>query len=455
MEHWLDRIARGLGARTFWQGSTVGPSRLERILTLIAATADSNHITRRAALKLATASAAMLSPVGGAVAQSRTQLAPVVSPCSNDTPTRDSLQAARAALSRGANDVALSPRGCYRYRRTFTGGRLSSDQVVAGSKVVRRATYGSNNSSAQTDFDYDDVPEERTTYRLTSDGAANVEEVLIEQFAPRRGPLVVRQRRPRRSNAPNVVRIVHEEQDKSQPSGPFTRLEWTIGPDFPDQHVWTMNAQPLAIRACTSEEKSQYEQALGQAIEQGIRCLNRHGSTHTAAAMAAFGARGQFECDPDLERLNLIAEAKDAWNPISFSPPTILINPPRFRGLSATDKAKTIFHELMHFTGGAFSVHNPILQEADLERFRIIDTIYACGELCFGSNPTKCHCASCATGTIRAPQCSSYSSCNPDLGAFCLCPCRLRYYRSRTQCAVECPSGLCCFGSKCRNFDFS
>jgi hypothetical protein len=372
---------------------------------------------------------------------------PIVSPCGDDTPTPESVAAARAALAAGATDVALSPGGCLRYRRTLSAGEVVADEVVAGSARVRAATYAATAADGTIDFNYDGVADERMSYRLTA-GAVTVEEVLLEQLAPG-GAVVARQRRTLRSDAPNTVHIVHEEPHPD--TGELVRREWD---DVPNPETGGgRRATRRRAAACTAAQESAIRSALAQCVSQGIPCQKSHGAPHRAEAMSSFAARVQFECDTALD---LVAHADGAWNPF-WRPgsPTITVNPDNLAKQSAAGQAASLCHELQHFAEGMFSAHSPAVSAAPPAQRNTIDPVYACGELCFGSAPTRCHCARCLRTHKCAPACAAYADCNPDLGAECGCPCRYKVYPTRTQCEVECPSGLCCFAFRCFPFDVS
>jgi hypothetical protein len=49
--------------------------------------------------------------------------------CAQDFPTEASLQAARTAIVAGGTDVALSPGGCLRYKRVFSGSDLTREET--------------------------------------------------------------------------------------------------------------------------------------------------------------------------------------------------------------------------------------------------------------------------------------------------------------------------------------
>jgi hypothetical protein len=51
--------------------------------------------------------------------------------CAQDFPTEASLLAARTAVAAGGTDVALSPGGCLRYKRSFSGSKRTKVPKVS------------------------------------------------------------------------------------------------------------------------------------------------------------------------------------------------------------------------------------------------------------------------------------------------------------------------------------
>src|SRR5215217_9753816 len=84
-------------------------------------------------------------------------------PCANDPVTAASLDAADSALAAGAKKVKLSPKGCMRYRRTLTGGRITSDEVTLEGKPAFRWKHTFTKSTGQRDADLDGFFEWRST----------------------------------------------------------------------------------------------------------------------------------------------------------------------------------------------------------------------------------------------------------------------------------------------------
>jgi hypothetical protein len=370
---------------------------------------------------------------------------PLAGLCPNDPATGDSLEAARAALEAGANEVNLSPGGCLTYRRTLENGVATFEELSANGKPVFRITRQQNTENYMRDGDQDGFFEVQAT-RTTG---SNPNTLLVAETLSPATQQVVRRERRTKATSTAVVRVVI---DHDSGSGLRRSAEYDATPES------YASAPAIAAdsRACTSDELSKAKDLLKQCMDNGPPCLDRHGLTGLGAELRYFNSQGvKFNCTDDSN--SATAEATDAPEKGIFEgSPTILINPFKLEKNLGTDfgRAGTICHELMHYS--ALGLHNP----ADLlsPRSRELDPVSACETICF--NPpdiaTKCHCATCLGTDICDPRCSPYLDCDPDMGARCPCFWNQKWYPKLSECLADCPSGLLCFGfSFCEHLDVS
>ncbi len=153
---------------------------------------------------------------------------------------------------------------------------------------------------------------------------------------------------------------------------------------------------------------------------------------------------------------------------------TLFLNDLHFWSLDESMQRVALFHELVHLALDQLGMDEPDsgsvgMDDAERqEKFRV----HACAAMCFPPNPdvTKCACIKCLfdckdKGCFRQhccePNCRTkgpadsrpFEKCKQDLGAFCKCKGREKWYDSHIDCEVSCPSGLRCFASHCKACD--
>ena len=125
-------------------------------------------------------------------------------------------------------------------------------------------------------------------------------------------------------------------------------------------------------------------------------------------------------------------------------------------GRHDADMIETLAHELLHYT--SLGLHDSAHTGNEDSRMEEGDRVYACSILCaggIGRAPTRCHCATCLDTGVCDERCKIDFPCSkPDMGAICPCLLRNKWYETFEECAVDCSSGLACFGfSKCRSLN--
>jgi hypothetical protein len=354
-------------------------------------------------------------------------------------PTAASLLAGRQNLDAGQLDIALSPNGCVRYARTLQGnGDLAFERLTLAGRTVSEATHTASGSSARADHDDDGFFEWRATLVLGTDPEIDIE---ISELDPGTGAVVMREQRTTRGGVIHVV-IEHDGAVVNQfdtPAEQDADLAWAIA-----------EAIQRAPGPCSTDRFFRYWNQLTQCMDRTTKCLTANGRKKLTNELLKLVTKVQIVCD-DEPNYSGYARALDA----SMSPlptrPRISI-PPRFDGLAENLQKSTLCHEVMHYS--SLGLHDLAIPE---RRRGELDPVNACEYICADENPlappTKCQCATCFGVPPCHKLCEKYRDCER-MGALCPCPQRHRWYPTLTDCLVDCPSGLACFGyQKCFAYD--
>jgi len=208
--------------------------------------------------------------------------------------------------------------------------------------------------------------------------------------------------------------------------------------------------------ACSAAQLQTLQSAFDDAFLLGYDCL-RSMSPFLAASFEYEVGRYEWniECTQQLpsnvcaryDLLNYVARA--VWGSLGGTVrPTIEVSPLAFTssctsGLQQPYQAAILFHEALH---GVFGIHHSLNPGSDAS-----DRVYGCERACFGSAPTSQDCAQCLAAKNSDNRCSQYpfKACSADPPAYCGCITNPTAYQTLSACAVDCPSGLACFASKC------
>jgi hypothetical protein len=349
-------------------------------------------------------------------------------PCAHDWPSAASLAAARAASAAGAPVVDLSAGGCIRLERSGDTERLT----VAGA-VVSELVTSATGTTTRRDDDRDGFFE---VTAKTEDGRA---EIVRRDPATR---AVVR-RETRTIDGDEVHVIVEEHGEVVQ--------QFKTGRAGHSSGVSASGLLGYDPQYCGAERDKEYNDLMNAAVQKLTACLEKKGRGDIALELMDAYARSQILCE-DIE--GAYAAAIDSQDGRGYG--RVVVNPGAMAELVRADQLRVMGHELLHYT--SLGLHDSAHSEAKEEsRWFEGDRVYACTSLClpgysFGQ-PNKCSCATCLETNVCDGRCAEFNECqDPNLGAICPCLLRNKWYPTFEECAVDCSSGLACFGfSKCRN----
>jgi len=199
--------------------------------------------------------------------------------------------------------------------------------------------------------------------------------------------------------------------------------------------------------ACSGDQLNLIKQRLAEGVQQGMSCMYGHGRPDLAVKLAHNYATRKLliSCESCTDQAQITV-----W-PDPTMPVVLTVCDPFFNG-DANWQRSTLFHELEHLSEPP---HDPTIEDQAGDKNWEVDPVYACESMCFNPGATKCSCATCLKTKVCSSRCSGLEECNPQLGAKCLCPSRQKWYDTFALCAVQCPSGIACFGYTCKNYDVS
>jgi hypothetical protein len=377
--------------------------------------------------------------------------------CVDDPVTTASLDAARAALDAGANEVALSPNGCLRYRRAISGNLITYEEMwIAGGAQVLKWDHTETQSTGQQDADLDGFFEWRTTVQHGT--LASDQSMEITEYSPATTQLTRRETYTRKDA------LIHVRWEEADASGTLlvvaefdTTPEQAAGSDM----LALKNNQMPGIypgNTCSPAETQAIKQKLDSCVLEGFNCMRDKGRPDVGYKMLHLNISrttnitcGSLNGDiAQISPWSVFAEFYRLDGDIN-----ITVDPDLWRDptkVSPEQQCLILWHEMLHLN---FLAHNPAT--VGTSRQFEIDPMFACAGLCFAGQKdrTKCACATCLKTNACDARCQSFECCEPDMGGLCPCPCRYQYYPKRSQCEAECPSGLCCFTFTCHSYDVS
>jgi hypothetical protein len=382
-----------------------------------------------------------------------------------EAPTLESLQLAAESLATGAQEVALSPSGCMRYRRSTLGDGSTYEALIEAGRAVEvwwqyPSVANLTESLLLRDEDGDGFAELRvhgvgslqrdftwTSYHFLKD----------EESQPPHYYMAARETVHRPRWTAETVEILQEEFDAQ---GQVIRAEEsTTGPYV--SAAGNPNRDTLARAQevggpCTPAEEALIRQRLDEAlvgtwdgtsgIPGGITCLTgsqngpllRHLASFFIAQQSARRRVVILCADNLVDEQNRPVRARTTWYSFFWND-RIVVNRQLFFSDTAHGQRSTMFHEAMHPYLGWHDSEEP----EDRDR----DPIYACEKYCFGE-ANRCNCETCLKIPACAPPCRDLPDCVETWE--CPCPGQEGEYATEIECAVNCPSGLQCFGyGKC------
>jgi len=378
--------------------------------------------------------------------------------CDGDPLSTGSIQAAAAAIAGGATEVDLSPGGCYHYRRTVVNGFVAAEVITADGKRVAGWDHTPTQSNGTRDSDLDGFSEWLAL--ITRDAAGQTQKVTVTEYDP-----TTRTPARRRTQTITGANEMHVLVEAAPDGGALEKVAEYDAPRLQEVGLDPLAAAARAVTpavaqgtpgpcgvvpdaSCPPGLADAARQALEQAAAEGSDCLAAHGLAAEAASLGVNYFMVDIVCASSLPAESGPAAVcgPDVSNPNERFP--IYINPNSFPSDPAARRS-VLFHEMLHtvFTED----HDPALNAAPPDIRRENDRVRACNSMCMNPNATKCDCATCLQKSKCEPPCDSFQGCaTKNEAGICLCPSRMNYYPSFTQCTVDCPSGLACFGFQCR-----
>jgi hypothetical protein len=382
-------------------------------------------------------------------------------PCADDPVTSASLNAADSALAAGATQVKLSPKGCMRFRRTLTGGRLTSSELTLEGKPAIVWKHTPTKSTGQQDADLDGFFERRSTVQRGAATGKKDRTVMTEYLPATKKP--ARRETYTRTGA-SVWHVLFQQADQSGtlvtvaefdmgPAVATTSRDQGSGGNLPnggDRMVSRApkNAESLSVKqgagggvlqtdGCRGDQPKHLEARLQQARNQGFKCLQKYFPERFQQMVDNWVWRPVVircrnpKTDPKLKK-HPEFEAYVEPDSVTKKDPTVRITVNTwnfFKGGAQNNQASTLFHELLHLLAGDFR-HDPLACDEECENLgkdRVeLDRIYACENLCFGKTAgregngekvTKCSCDICLgppKGQKCNERCRSFEKCNKD-----------------------------------------
>lgn len=345
--------------------------------------------------------------------------------CVSDSPgdpTPALLNAARIALAGGATDVALSPDGTLRFKRSSIAGGDRDELVRNGVTIARWDHVG-----------------DATTITVDDDGDGNPE---ISGNVSRAAPVTTTLRFD-----PNDDGTVDFTETLTQVDPDGLTVSQQTGNETPVGFSTTRRQAAAAIPrpandgdGCTGTQLTQARNALDDATFSGIACLRNFGLGEIADVIAGKIARDGVELrcggTDDCAQIDI----SDTLTRGSFPGPVgISIGAPFFNGAPACSNNKLImFHELLHM--GIGSAHSLGLDRSTFTGLAT-DKVYSCADLCFRpALATKDECARCLDVDECDPQCAGFRD-NPERVSNCVDSIQI----TSKDCATS--SCECCQGS--------
>jgi hypothetical protein len=378
--------------------------------------------------------------------------------CGNDLPTADSLDAARAALHGGANEVALSPGGCVRYRRTFSNSNLTHEEMTFQGKTALVWDHITAQSKGQMDADLDGFFEWQATVVPGASIADSRREIV--EYAPSTHALTRRETYTRQGE--QFIHVVQEEADSA---GSLSKVREFDARRYQPAAAMDPSSGGGGTSPCSAAQEALIRNLLREAMNIGLVCLHRYKALDKEKRLTwAYATRDvTVLCTSDPDAPVAMNDVVDWF--ADYQNITIIINWPKFGPMPVDDQREVLFHEILHELGlhdyNLITTPDPNVAN----RLTEIDPTHACDTLCFGMLVvphviiTKCHCATCLGTNICDPRCKDLADCNPELAA--KCPCKVgshagQYFSTCKECMAKCPSGLGCFFiNHCDLFDVS
>ena len=385
--------------------------------------------------------------------------------CDGDPVSSESIKAAAAAIAGGATEVDLSPGGCFHYRRTVVNGFTVAETITADGKRVAGWDHSATASNGTRDSDLDGFNE--WLVLITRDAAGETQKVTVTEYDP-----VTRTPSRRRTQTITGANEMHVVVEAAPEGGALAKVAeydaarlQEVGLDPWDAALVVRPARTPAVTpavaqgtpgpcgivpdaSCPPGLLDAARLALEQATADGSECLAAHGLAAEAASMAVNYYLVDIVCASSLPAESGPAAvcAPDVSNPNERFP--IYINPSSFPSDPAAQRS-VLFHEMLHTV--LTEDHDPALNATTPEIRRENDRVRACNSLCMNPHATKCDCATCLQKSKCEPPCDKYEGCaTKNEFGICPCPARFQAYPTFTECTVECPSGLACFGFQCR-----
>ena len=382
--------------------------------------------------------------------------------CSEDFSTPASLQAARATIEASAwdasLDVALSPAGCLRYRRSvdIAARRAREETIFDGQLVVSwdhllTSTGRPNeppsyaiNSVGWRDNNGDGFGEWRAMVYRRLDGTF----LYREAEELNRDTLQVNWRQIISGNRLSGTMHVRLEEGEG-PSTLVTEYDAPIVVEAGEQ-IRTEESSNISVE-CPAGLREELIVLMTIAAANGGRCFQNVGMFGEAIEVQKAAVRPfQLVCEAGPTGRRAAIDLLRAYDTVAEL--QVTINTTQWTAMDSSFRERILFHEMLHIA--LDDIHHPALEglrNTNDDRWRELDRVSSCTSLCYNPNPTRCECARCLRKRECTPPCDRLRECySRTLSGICPCPSdRQRWYETIFECAGACSSGVECFGVQC------
>jgi len=348
-------------------------------------------------------------------------------------------------LASGATEADVSPGGCVRYIREIVNGVTTDESLMVAGRPVIVWRHESDHSTGLQDADGDGFSEWRATVERTGGNDGIWQETLSDPISG--GPI----QRITYSVVGDTVHVLVEIADEDGTLAPDLEYDTSTVAVAGDSRSHRPAALPAVARTgfpflCGDVKEAEIRKRLREGIDEGLQCLHSAGATDLERSVT-------WHYMNDTIDVACYESQDDVWAGIKTWVPflnvrSLEVNRTNYDTALPSYQRRVLWHEILHVPLGSHMKHDEINSSNSFAgKF---DRVYACEELCYGSQPDRCICARCLGTDVCDPRCQKYNPCNTNEGALCLCPSRQKYYPDRTTCAVECPKGLACAFAGCK-----
>jgi hypothetical protein len=319
--------------------------------------------------------------------------------------TTEALNAAKEAFANGERNIALTSTGCTRLILETKAGHVTSETLIAAPYTtifVNEPTFQVLFTARMSTWSFPDDASESFAQDRDGDGFLEIrgtttygKQTVIEQYAPD-GSLLGRQTSKAVDTESNVETLSELFVD-GKLADSLTRVSSRFQSSCRDP----VNGEPPPAnppkqdppkeRTCSADEKKAIQTAMDEAMRSVMTCLTAlHPGTADTIVKQYMGPGYRVHCGALHEdRLAITITNGDG---VFSGPVDIYLDPSALFGAERANLASTLFHEMMHTNDD----HDPIANNAaGYDNLKLVDPIYACEQVCFGTSVNECHLAAC------------------------------------------------------------